>query len=59
MKEQQEWTSINQDRQMVDLLKLIRAIDQNKDETMHNVMLAVECDLDLFLTFQQDHQSLD
>ena len=44
---------------MVGLLKLIRNITHNKDETKHVAMSVVECDLELMLGFQGKDQSLD
>ena len=44
---------------MVGLLKVIRNITQNQDETNHTAMLVVECDLELMLGFQEKDQYVD
>ena len=44
---------------MVGLLKMIRNITHNQDETKHSAMPVVECDLELMLGFQEKHQSLN
>ena len=39
------WISVRDSREMVGLLKLIKKITHNQDETKHAVMSVVECEL--------------
>ena len=53
------WILVRDSGDMVGLLKLIRNITHNQDETKHADMSVVECDLELMLGFQEKYQSLD
>ena len=44
---------------MVGLLKLIKNITHNQDETKHAAMSVVECNLEMMLGFQGKDQYLD
>ena len=53
------WLLVRDSRDMVGLLKLIRNITHNQDETNHDSMSVVECNLEMMLGFQEKYQSLD
>jgi hypothetical protein len=52
-----DWTQINVDQDLVQLLKLIRAVVHKHDDQEHSTMALVEHDMKLYMTFQKDNES--
>jgi hypothetical protein len=52
-----DWAKINADQDLVQLLKLIRAVVHKHDDQQHSTMALVEHDLKLYMSFQRDNES--
>jgi predicted Fe-S protein YdhL (DUF1289 family) len=52
-----DWERINADQDLIQLLKLIRAVVHKHDDQEHSTMALVEHDMKLYMSFQKDNES--
>jgi hypothetical protein len=52
-----DWDQINVDQDLIQLLKLIRAVVHKHDDQEHSTMALVEHDMKMYMSFQKDNES--